>query len=333
MAFVSRVRGSTLAPLFAQAARAGVDRATLCAKVGVDIDLRRDADTQIAYDTVTALWQEAARATHDPAFGIHAATAATTGMFDVLEYAALASRTLGDALRKLCDYQRLVTEVATFTLAGDALELGYRLGANRAAPSRHASEYLLACVVGKARQATRATLPASVELRHAAPRDRAAHADFFACRLRFSSTRDAIVFAPETLAAPLERADPALRAILDRHAAMLLDRLPKSELFGVRVAAWLRDHLTSGDAALTEAARHFRLSERGVQRRLQLEDDSFDAIVARTRAGEARRLLDEALLPIGEIAFRLGFSEVSAFHRAFKRWTGDTPSAYRKRAS
>jgi AraC-like DNA-binding protein len=327
MAFVSRVSIGTLVPLFAQAERLGLGKPQLAAAVGLD-----DEAGHVPYDLVTALWQYAARRTADAAFGVHAAEGAPHGVFDVLEYAALASFTVGEALERLCRYHRLLTEVATFSLHAEVLRLSYRLGANRLPPSRHASEYLLACITHKVRAASGA-VPERVEFRHRAPRQLASHRRVFACAVAFEAEHDQIAYAPASFAMPLPRADPALRSILDRHAAALLDRLPKDELFGVRVGRWLCDHLATGDATLRRAAAHFRISERGLQRRLEAERESFETLLERTRRSEAERLLADRKISIGEISFLLGFSGASAFHRAFKRWTGRTPAAYREAVS
>jgi AraC-like DNA-binding protein len=344
MAFISRVKVATLAPLFAQAARGGVAAAALCEVVGLprdgiagsgsgDGNRDRDRDGEVAYDVVTALWQAAAKLTGDDAFGIHAAEGAPAGVFDVVEYAALTSLTVRDAIGRLCRYQRLLTEVVTFSCQGTVLRLRYRLGANRLPPSRHASEYLLASVVRKLRAETAAAQPMRIRFRHAAPAGKAALAELrrvFACEVEFGAVLDEIGFSREALAATLERADPALRAILDRHAVALLERLPAGELFSARVGNWLSGRLADG-ATLAGAARHFRLSERGLQRRLAAERDSFEQLLERTRRGEAARLLGDPQRSVADVAAALGFSEPSAFHRAFKRWHGVTPVAYRKR--
>jgi AraC-like DNA-binding protein len=326
MAFVSRVAYQTLRPLFAQAERARVVRAELLAAAGIRDEPPPDA--MIAYDQVTRLWQHAARLAGDEAFGVHAAEHAPHGAFDVLEYAALTSVTLGDALSRLCRYQRLLTEVATYKLAGSALRLELRLGANRLAASHHAIEYLLACVVAKATRATGGARPVVARFRHRG-KPSAEHRRVFGCTIERGAAHDELVFDPATLAAPLELADPVLRAILDRHASGLLDRLPETDLFGARVDGWVRERLAD-EPTLASAARHFRLSQRGLQRRLAEERDTFEALLDRTRRHEAMHKLADRTLTVADVAAALGFSEASAFHRAFKRWTNMTPAAWRR---
>jgi AraC-like DNA-binding protein len=323
------VSASTLTPLFRHAATLGLGREELLASVGLHALAPAD---RVGYDLVTALWNRAAAASGDDAFGVHAAAALPPGLFDVVEYAALSATTLCEALTQLCRYQRLVTEVARYTLDGETLRLDYELGAATVRPSRHASEYLLAVVVEKARQATGLARPArAAHFRHARPAKSSEQRRSFGCPLQFDSPYDQIVLDPSALAAGLVRADPALRAVLDRHAQALLAELPDDGRAQSRVSRWLVGSLPS--ATIGAAAAHLGLSERSLQRRLREEGTGFDALLDQTRQREAQRLLADGRLAVAEVAFLLGFSEPSAFHRAFKRWTAATPATFRKRRS
>jgi AraC-like DNA-binding protein len=320
------VSAFTLAPLFRHAATLGIERAQLLTAVGLTA---LERDDQVRYDTVTALWNHAAQLSGDTAFGVHAAETLTPGLFDVVEYAALNAATLADALAQLCRYQRLVTQVARYQLDGGRLRLTYDLGESATAPSRHASEYLLATVVVKARQATGLARPVrAVHFRHAKPARSDEQRRLFDCALVFDQAHDELQLEPAALAAELVRADPALRAVLDRHAQALLAELPDDARATTRVSRWLASNLTA--ASIGGAAAHLGLSERSLQRRLREEDTSFEAVLEAARRHEAQRLLADERLAIAEIAFLLGFSEASAFHRAFKRWTAATPAAFRK---
>ena len=92
----------------------------------------------------------------------------------------------------------------------------------------------------------------------------------------------------------------------------------------------LAEELSEGGPTLEHLAKRLRMSARTLHRRLAAEGTTFRSVVTKLRMELAERALREPHLPIGEIAFRLGFSEPSAFHRAFKRWTGWQPLAYRR---
>jgi AraC-like DNA-binding protein len=322
------VAASTLAPLFRHAATLGLAREQLLASLGK----RALPADRVGYDVVTALWNRAAELTGDDAFGVHAAETLPPGLFDVVEYAALSAANLGEALAQMCRYQRLVTDVARYTLEGDTLRLSYELGETVLTPSRHASEYLLGAVVVKARQATGLARPVrAAHFRHDAPVNSDEQRRCFACPLRFTAAEELIVLDAAALEARLVRSDPGLRAVLDRHAQALLAELPDDAQVKTRVSRWLVGNLAT--ATIGAAAAQLGLSERSLQRRLREEGTAFEALLDQARKREAQRLLAEDRLAVGEIAFLLGFSEASAFHRAFKRWTSATPAAFRKRRS
>ena len=92
----------------------------------------------------------------------------------------------------------------------------------------------------------------------------------------------------------------------------------------------LAEELSEGEPTLEHLSKRLHMSARTLHRRLAAERTTFRSVVTKLRMELAERALREPHLPIGEIAFRLGFSEPSAFHRAFKRWTGWQPLAYRR---
>ncbi len=319
----------TLLPLFEQASRGGVSRSQLLAGVGL-FENRLTDDAQIPYDLATRLWETAAALTSDGAFGVHAGERVPNGLFDIAEYLALSCQTVEEGMGRLCHYQRLITDVATFAFEGRTLRLQYRLTGNRLPPSRHASEYLLAVIVQKLRDATGVHIaPARVKFRHAAAKKIIEHERFFASNISFSQRYEELVFSAPTLAMRLQRSDKKLNAILERQAAALLARLPTPDHLSGKLSRWLLEHLSDLPLTLEGAARAFGQSERSLQRQLEREGNSFEYLLEQSRRAEALRLLVDPKMALSEVAYAVGFSEPSAFHRAFKRWTGATPAAYR----
>ena len=124
---------------------------------------------------------------------------------------------------------------------------------------------------------------------------------------------------------------PALCDVLERHLLDLAGRVPKdSPDLLERVRRALAAELQRGDPSLDAIAARLRTSPRSLQRQLQQAGTTLAALHNELRADLAARYLAERSESISEVAFLLGFSEVSTFHRAFKRWTGQTPAAYRR---
>ena len=129
---------------------------------------------------------------------------------------------------------------------------------------------------------------------------------------------------------PLRRRDPILRHVLEEHANEVLNRLPVRTGLAFEVQRLLAARVAGGDPSLKSIGRDLGMSSRTLQRRLTDEGVSFQRLLDDTRKGTARRYLADSTLAIGEIAYLLGYSEAAAFHRAFKRWYGQTPDAFRK---
>ena len=172
-------------------------------------------------------------------------------------------------------------------------------------------------------------IPLEVRFPHCAPDDISEHQRFFACKLQFECERSELVFARELLEAPLVKADPALQAILEAQVVAVIQKLPKGEAATDAVRRYLASELGKGQPTLQQIAPRLHMSARSLRRRLDEERTSFRQILSEVRRELALRHLMEGRLAIGEIAFLLGFSEPSAFHRAFKQWTGQAPHAYR----
>jgi AraC-like DNA-binding protein len=324
------------------AAARGVDAAALATAAGFVAPAPGDADARILLAVETALWDEAAHRSGDDAFGAHAAAAIRPGMFDVLDYAVRTAPTLRVALERLARYNRLVHDAAVFALEdrGPLVRVTHALHPG-AAQSRHAAEFTLASLLVIGGQLAGRPLPArAVELFHPAPAAATvtALAAVFGVTPRFAAPANALELAQVDLERPLPGSDPALSRIIERHAEALLAARPEPRAsMSQRVRQALAGALGQGDGerdvSLAAVAQRLGTSERSLQRHLADEGVSFDALYDELRRELAERYLSDRSLAIAEVAYLLGYSEPSAFHRAFKRWTGATPAEARRRAA
>jgi len=321
------------------AAQRGVAPEALSAATGFDPQLAQDPDARISLELEERLWNEGARAAGDDAFGLHAAQGLRPGAFDVLDYAIRTAPTLRASLGRLARYNRLVHDAAVFTLLPERdvlrVEHAFRTAGTQC---RHSAEFTIASVIAVGTQVLGAPLPAlAVEFRHARPSSAVAIAEltqFFGREPDFGRPTNALVLPSGAVDEPLPTSDPALSRVLERHAAEQLAKLPDAtESIADRVGRLLSSALGEGDATLAAIAKRLRMSERSLQRKLADEDTSFDALLDAMRRDLALRYLADPKIAIAEVAYLLGYSEPSPFHRAFKRWTGVTPSEARKRAA
>lgn len=298
---------------------------------GLDPAIFLDPEARVPHAAAVSLWPAAARMTGDMNLGLHVAEGIRPGSFGILEYVVRTSDTLGMGLQRLSRYHRLMHGAAEVKLAvhHDRAILSHQLPIPGGLP-RAVSEFIVASLLIGSRQATGMHWnPLEVRFLHSAPDDVTEYERLFGCLLRFGHSRNELVFPRDLLDAPLIKADTALQTILEAQAAAILEALPRGEAATDAVRRHLAGELGEGQPTLELIAPRLHMSARTLHRRLEEEGTSFREILTEVRREIATRHLVERRLAIGEIAFLLGFSEPSAFHRAFKRWTGHAPLAYR----
>lgn len=312
---------------------AGVDSARLFAEAGLDMAALADPEARYPLANTTKLWELAVQATGDPAFGLAVATQVTHTTFHALGYTLIASGTLHEAFGRMVRYFRLVTDAADLRLEreGEAyrFEVGYAAGVEPAPESIDAfiSLFLRFC----RSQLGRDYSPLRVALR----RPRPAHFERFEsvlrCPIEFGASRNAVWFAREAFERPLPDANPELARHNDEVVLRYLSHFDRENL-RTRVRAALIEILPAGEPGIAKVADALHLSVRSLQRKLADESTSFDALLNEARHELALSYLRNPRYGIGEITFLLGFSDASAFARAFKRWSGMTPTQFRSAA-
>jgi AraC-like DNA-binding protein len=321
------------------AAARGADVAALLRASGFDPALAKDADARIPIEVENALWEAAAHELGDPWFGLRSAAHLRPGAFDVLDYAVRTAPTLRAALERLVRYNRLVHGAAVFHVEDrhdDRVRIEHAFAVPGRQPTRHASEFTLASLVVSGGQIGGAPLRAlSVELPALPPaNDLAVYEQVFGVRPRFGAAVGALELLRANVDRPAPAADPNLSEIILRQAEALLAARPDPhDSLANRARRVMATQLGEGHVSLATVARGLKMSERTLQRRLGAEKLTFDALLEEVRRELAVHYLANPAMAIGEVAYLLGYSEPSAFHRAFKRWTGATPAEVRARAS
>jgi len=194
-----------------------------------------------------------------------------------------------------------------------------------------AQEYTLGVVHSRARHAALAP-PSLVELRFAfpPPADTREHARVFGLEPRFAAADAALVFSRRDWDGPTRMHDPGLFALLDRHAKALAGGA--SVALAARVRAAIAADLPGREPTLAAAARRLGVTGRTLQRRLSAEGTRFARLVDDVRRERAEAFLGAGDVAVAEVSWLVGFSEQSAFTRAFRRWTGRSPTEFRRAA-
>jgi AraC-like DNA-binding protein len=317
----------------AGAAAQGVDPAVLLAAAGIDPEDLADPDGRLPPTAEARLWHEAVRLTGDDGFGLHLSERLQIDTLGPLGFAVRSSATLGEAYARVRRYMHLIVRGLLLEIVpdGDLARIRHEPPRGQPPPARHAVEFLMANLVLIARRGIgESFVPRAVRFRHAAPAQVDEHRRLLGPGVRFGAPHDELVMERAALDAPQLQAEAALAEVLDQHLGACLAALPPDGGFLDRVRGALVAELSHGEPALAAVAGRLGMSPRSLQRRLQEERSSLSALLDALRADLAVRYLSDSRESIAEVAFRLGFSEVSTFHRAFKRWTGLTPAAYRR---
>jgi AraC-like DNA-binding protein len=328
----ARVSVRVLQPFFAAAEALGVDTEPGLRAMQLSRASLEDPELRVSHAAVQQLLDAALRISGERDLGLLAAELALPVHLDVVEYVARAQPTAGKALASAVRYHTLLHDgLAMHTRSEDGATIwSVDFGTLQIDPAAY--EFTLAVYVIASRRITGqpALAPREVRFRHAQPKDLSRHRRIFGCALRFCAHEYAIVLPEEQVSLPLSGADAGLAALLDRHADEVLQKLGRAPGLLDRVRELLSRDLASGAHSADATAKRLGMSARTLHRRLSQAGTSYRALVDEVRRELSLRYLGDPTLAVREVGHLLGFTTGPSFHRAFRRWTGETPSDYRE---
>ena len=304
----------------------GLDHDDLMVKSGLPPDLLANPDSRVPTRSMLRLWRAVIEAIDDPVLGLQVARQPTLSDFGLVGYAMRYSNNLHDALYRLARYQRILSEAVRFTLAedDDACVLTWISHPSLLA-IRHPVESSMTLLVRAARELTGEDLrPLKVELPTPPPADPGAYRSEFRCDVAFACDSAAISWSQQQMNLPTRGADAALAGYLDQLATIAAEPIGAdydSTMTAVRRVLW--SMLPRGRPNIWRTAKELGVSVRTLQRRLGDEGSSYSEILDDLRRDVTRELMAEGDQPLADISFLLGYSEPSAFHRAYRRWLDD----------
>ena len=309
----------------------GYEPALALRRVGIDPATVADPDSRLPGPTVKALWDQAIELTGDPDFGLHAAEQSSTWSQGVFDCVLSVSPTVGAAFERAVQYFRLLNEDAFLSLdiGADEGVLRHQFRIPVRVP-RAVEECTLAKLVLHCMRGTGGVFRARrIDFRHDRPADTSEHARIFATEVRFSQPETCLNVDCAMLEVPMRQADPSLLAVLNHYAERLLENLARETTLRGRVQGAIAQHWSMGQPTAEAVARSLAMSTSTLHRRLKEQGLGYKQVLNEFRCELAKQHLMDNRCSMAEIAFLLGFSEASAFHRAFRRWTGMTPAAFR----
>jgi AraC-like DNA-binding protein len=275
--------------------------------------------------------------TEDPGLGITLAMDAPAGAHTLIYHLVLAC---GSARQAIASVQRITSQVVehielALVEEGDVARFVYRSAISLGDTSRFASDFALVFAHRLARSFHRSPdeRPMCVGFRHARPSYASRYADIFGCPLHFNALHNEIVFRRELLDWDHCLGNETLKQSMEETASKTLSSRTQDERISERIRLLLRFQSDLDAVTTGSIARKLAVSERSLRRKLQSEGVSLTQLVDSARREIACKELARPEACIESTAQRVGFTDRAAFYRAFKRWTGETPLAYRTRCA
>lgn len=307
--------------------KAGLDCAAIFASVNMpdappDPQRRRDNTFQACF------WERAEQVSQDPDIGLHVGALMPPFRGQIIEYLFLSSPTFGEGLQRTINYYHILTDAMTcFFVQRDqqAMITGLQH------PVRHYLECAIVILLQFLRHVSDGEFkPLAIHLPHAQGASAAEYQHVYGCPVHLGMSDGAIIFDARLLDRPSMAAEPQLLAVHEHLAAQRLAELSQRHLIH-QIEQQLGGLLEQGNVQLDQVATRLGKAPRQLRSELSRINLTFTDVVANYRERLASHLLARTQEPIDQIVYLTGFSEPSAFTRAFKRWTGETPTAYRKR--
>ena len=301
-------------------------------KTGIEDNILANPNARIPHEVAWKLMEVSLKKTGDPALGLHAGRMIEAADWGVLGFAVVNCADLRRALQYCSNHMKLLDDLVDIVLIEqrDRAIWEFQYGAVKALPA--VNDYIVSSAITSVARFLGHREPLlEVCFVHSAPAYASEYQRFFGAPVRFNAEHNALILPRALLDRPVVRANPDIFVAFDKEVKKQLDVLMHSSSATVEVQRLVTKQLINGSVSMKRTAKQVHMSPATLKRRLSEEGTTHSKIVDEVRKEFALRYLANQRLPIAEVALRLGFSSASAFGKAFKRWQGITPIAYRKR--
>ncbi len=308
----------------------GVDSEPVFVDAGVRPSTSVDPLHRLSNRDISRLFEASVQATGDPYFGLLVGRNVQPSIMHAFGLGVLASTTLNDFLDRIANYYRLVSRAAKFKhRETDGHTILYAEDMRDNVCDETADAWAVVMVRLMRLLYQREINPVWIELLRPCPEpgDKP-YVDIFKCPVRFNCSELRIAMDSSIMDRRLPGASPELAQYNDQIAMRYLEKLDEQNLSN-RVRSMIVSQLATGKVSKLRIADQLHMGPRSLQLKLAAEDTTFQDILDTTRQSLAQSYIEQSGLSITEIAFLLGFADASNFTRAFKRWSGKSPSEYR----
>ena len=323
--------------LLAYAVQKNVSPERLCDLAGIrQPDLMQDTGPMLTTKQVSDLWLNAVQLSHDPLFGLHFGESMQVAALGVVGELIRHSRTIGEALTHAASFTHLITDLFDMevTRFGRVFVVQFIPDMANQADSplvfRQIMDFFMAFTLHEVDGLVlKRMTPTLVEI----PFDGTSQQEYervFRCSAIRQASDFRITFDSQYWEEPILTADYELQAVFLRKVSVLSNAFRQTRAVSERITTYLLANAYLGMPTLEAVAANLSVSSRSLQRKLQEEGVTYQQLADTTRKSLALHYLSSGQYPVKEVSHILGYNELSAFNRAFRRWTGTTPVSYQK---
>lgn len=326
--------------LLRMAGERGSDFSAILHEAGVEFDPfdsgAPDYCGEISAMQYSRIYQQVLQQVQDESFGLAGSELTTPGAFRMMCYCIISCRNLGQAIERAAEFYRTFFDERSQLYANFSEQharVGYRtLERAAGSPGVVADAYGLSLwhrffgwLCGRPIELKR------VDFRGPKPARVEKYERLFACPLYFGQSSDLLYFDSACLSWPLVHTEHSLREFLRTapYQLLIMDSEPGHKSLSQQVKAMMGHDFSTGFPSFETISRALGVSAPTLRRRLKREDTTFQQLKDEARCEASILWLDRPELSINDVALQIGFTDPSAFHRSFKKWTGSTPGQFR----
>ncbi len=324
-----------MASLFTLLEKKGFDVAKVLEFAEIDPRIVETPDNRLSTEQVSNLTQKAMEVTGDEFLGLHQGEE-FVGLSNILGHIMMNCQDIEEAMEKYQKYQKIADEIIITKVEEDIshMKISYQMADSRYAKDVQMMDYRLSGCHTFYKKLTGVEIPLQeVRFQHPAPIDDEEYRRVFDCPVLFSQDMNTLVYNKGIWKTKVIQPNPQLLEVFEEHAENVHQKYISGESYTKKIARYLINSLNGNSVGIDVVAGKFGMSVRKLQNKLKDEDTSFSNLYDSIKKNMALEYLKERDTSISEIAYLLGFSEPSAFHRSFKRWTGLAPGVYRDQFS
>lgn len=329
------LQGTVIRSIFQTATSLGAAFDQLCEMSDIGASDISDSESMVEWEKAALIWVPLLKLSGDSLIGLHIGMEVKNMLNGMVGFLIQSCRDIDQGLEVLCRYGQMVSPMVSYRYTCDddpvlEMEQNNMWVKKYPEPARHANDFLIAATVNTLRELTgKHIVPSRIELAYST-RQISEYQKFFGCDVYFDKNHNRIFLNKEDIATPLLTNDRSMfqmfnSIVAEKHALSLMNST------AANLKHLLFMQFKGRIASIDEAASALMMTSRTLQRRLMLERTTFLEIAAEVRKEIAFQLMRNPTISISEVSDILGYSDPSAFRKAFKSWTKAAPKAIRKK--